>query len=161
MATRSCIMLKVRKEDIGLAFRFDKKITDEIDWDDLSKGEAKYSCCKAVVLRESYIGVYCHSDGYISYNGEMLKKHFNTYEKALNLILGGDVSFIREDGAIRHYANRKIEWGDWTSLAPKQANTKKGVYEKIDHEYAYIFDEEKGGWLVRDTHCAKPYFKSY
>ena len=156
MATRSCIMLKVRKEDIGLAHEFHGQTISEIDW---GKEETIPNVCEGVVITGKYVGVYCHNDGYIEYNGAMLKEHFNTYEKVKNLIVGGDISFLNEDGKIRHYANRRGE--KWTYITPKQANTKKGVYEKIDHEYAYIFDEEKGGWLVRDTHCAKPYFKSY
>ena len=39
-------------------------------------------------------GIYCHYDGYLSYNGKMLKEHYNSEEKAQALVnLGGISSF--------------------------------------------------------------------
>ena len=40
----------------------------------------------------SYKGVYCHSDGYLTYNGAMLLDHYNSREKADALIALGDLS---------------------------------------------------------------------
>lgn len=40
--------------------------------------------------------VYCHSDGYPSYNGKMLKAHYNTEEKANELVNLGDLSFVEK-----------------------------------------------------------------
>jgi hypothetical protein len=37
---------------------------------------------------------YCHYDGYPSFNGKKLKEHFNSYEKAKQLIAGGDISAL-------------------------------------------------------------------
>jgi hypothetical protein len=38
--------------------------------------------------------VYCHWDGYPEFNGVKLKEHFNSYEKASELIDGGDISAL-------------------------------------------------------------------
>ena len=43
---------------------------------------------------ESVLSVYCHWDGYPEFNGVKLKEHFNSYEKASELIDGGDISAL-------------------------------------------------------------------
>jgi len=43
---------------------------------------------------DSILAVYCHWDGYPEYNGVVLKKKFNTYEKVAELIDGGDMSSL-------------------------------------------------------------------
>ena len=35
---------------------------------------------------DSILSVYCHWDGYPEFNGVKLKEHFNSYEKASELI---------------------------------------------------------------------------
>lgn len=40
--------------------------------------------------------VYNHSDGYPSYLGKMLLKHYNTPELATALVNLGDISMVRE-----------------------------------------------------------------
>ena len=42
----------------------------------------------------SILSVYCHWDGYPEFNGVKLKEHFNSYEKASELIDGGDISAL-------------------------------------------------------------------
>ena len=42
----------------------------------------------------SVLSVYCHWDGYPEFNGVKLKEHFNTREKAAELIDGGDISSL-------------------------------------------------------------------
>ena len=41
---------------------------------------------------DSILSVYCHYDGYPEFNGVKLVEHFNSYEKASDLIDGGDMS---------------------------------------------------------------------
>lgn len=43
-----------------------------------------------------YKGVYCHSDGYLTYNGAMHLDHYNSREKADALIALGDLSLLCE-----------------------------------------------------------------
>jgi hypothetical protein len=43
---------------------------------------------------DSILSVYCHWDGYPSFNGVKLLEHFNSYEKAAELIDGGDISCL-------------------------------------------------------------------
>ena len=44
----------------------------------------------------SYKGVYCHWDGYLTYNGAMLLDHYNNRERADALIALGDLSLLCE-----------------------------------------------------------------
>ena len=116
MATRSCVIIKVRPEDIGKMFKFDtNKLPKGVKLDDwLSKDlngkvwqdERGDERSEQVELKEVYIGIYCHNDGYINGGvGDSLKAKFNDYETARNLIVGGFCSAI-EDDRVRHYANR-------------------------------------------------------
>ena len=38
--------------------------------------------------------IYCHSDGYLTYNGAMLLKHYNTRDKIEELVKLGDLSCL-------------------------------------------------------------------
>ncbi|MGQ1928170.1 hypothetical protein ACQ1R0_03780 [Ornithobacterium rhinotracheale] len=51
---------------------------------------------------EQYKGIYNHSDGYPSYLGKMLKKYYNTAEKANQLVNTGGVIFLEKN-------NRRIK----------------------------------------------------
>jgi hypothetical protein len=41
--------------------------------------------------------VYCHSDGYIEYNGKMLVEHYNSKEKAEDLVSFGAISTLQQE----------------------------------------------------------------
>ena len=43
---------------------------------------------------DSILSVYCHWDGYPEFNGVKLIEHFNSYDKASELIDGGDISAL-------------------------------------------------------------------
>ena len=45
----------------------------------------------------SYKGVYCHWDGYLTYNGAMLLDHYNSLEKANEILALGDISSLKEN----------------------------------------------------------------
>lgn len=40
--------------------------------------------------------IYCHSDGYLDYNGRMLIEHYNTKERVEALVALGDLSSLDE-----------------------------------------------------------------
>ena len=151
MSTRSCIILKVRKEDLGKVKKFNEKLlpitlkTWKEEWCDESSKEKS----EEVTLKKEYIGIYCHWDGYPSGVGAVLKEKFTDYDSILNLIVGGYCSSVWYDG-IKHYANRKrMKWGD---IKPNQGDTQKKVLNNYSWiEYAYLFDEERGGWLYKPT----------
>lgn len=144
MSTRSAIIIKVKKEDVGQMIKFDKdKLPTKLsDWSTCFGDGSDSEKSKKVKL-SPYMGIYCHSDGYISGVGMVLKKTFDTYEKVINLVVGGDCSCI-EDTRVRHYANRKGE--EWKWLKPKNGKNPKEIADSIGHNgYVYLFDD---GWKV-------------
>lgn len=42
----------------------------------------------------TYTGIYCHSDGYLTYNGAMLIDHYASKERVDKLLQGGDLSSL-------------------------------------------------------------------
>ena len=140
MGTRSNIIIKVKKEDIGRVVKFNarKLPLKRLDWSVYGE-EKKREFSQPVTLENEYVGIYCHWDGYPEGVGKVLKDKFNTYEKALNLIAGGWCSSVDYEG-VRHYANRNNE--DWEYIKPAQMK-KPGVVAGWT-EYAYVFDN--GEW---------------
>ena len=102
---------------------------------------------------KSILSVYCHLDGYPEFNGVKLEEHFNSYEKASELIDGGDISCLwsnlgwnqetlPETGPL-YYSTR----GDVTE--PRYDMSLK-TYLANGEEYAYIFMDEQ--WVCYDLH---------
>jgi len=150
MSTPSRIILKVRKEDIGRKIKFDPTklpipLKEWIETDENGKvwlDQRGKDLCRVVTLKGDYIGIYCHWDGCLDSVGETLKEHFNDYETALNLLVGGFCSGIA-NGHVAHYANRNID--KWCDIKPIQGSFNK-VYETIYGQYNYLFED--GVWKV-------------
>jgi len=147
MSTRCAIIIKVKDEDLGKIKKFDK--------DKLPKGVklSEWNCygdeigdetSKGVKLTKPYIGIYCHSDGYLDGVGKVLKEVFNDYEAALNLVVGGFCSVVWYD-EVRHYANRKCE--EWGYIKPIKGDTPIEVESHIGHN-GYVYLLEDGEWGV-------------
>ena len=155
MSTRSVIIVKVRKEDIGKEMKFNEALLpiplDKWDYEDLDgnvwRREGGKNLCEPVVINEQYLAIYCHWDGYPSGVGAVLKEKFLDYHSVLNLVIGGACSALHS-ASVRHYANREGE--QWDYLKPTQGKTQKEVLEPFDwSEYAYLFDEARGGWVYK------------
>ena len=91
---------------------------------------------------ESVLSVYCHWDGYPEFNGKKLQEHFNSYEKAAELIDGGDISALwtnlgwnnetlPETGPL-YYSGRGED-------CPPRLDANKYDYLAEGEEYAYIY----------------------
>lgn len=139
MATRCNIFVKIRKEDSGKTLRIDlDKITGA---ESLKNLEFKTSRFKEVTLEHDYIGIYNHWDGYPEGGvGLTLQNHYNSYDLALNLVLGGNVSTINT--TYKPY----ICMGDanWESEEPRQQDTEP----KPTESYLYLFDNNQW-WFKR------------
>lgn len=157
MSTRSCIIVRVKDEDLKKVKKFKSSLlpVNEENWDNYGQTREKDLCGK-ITLNKPYIGIYCHSDGYIEGVGAVLKEKFNDYETALNLVIGGDCSFVWFD-CVRRYGTRDLE--EWKFIKPTRGISPSDVFKDIDHEYAYLF--ENGEWKVRHI-CDKNFeFKEY
>ena len=111
----------------------------------------------------SIVSVYCHYDGYVEYNGKVLKEHYTTREKVSELIDGGSMSCLHtthlwETKAMRNEKGKmlKDEHGNWlyAPTRPRQPlyHSERGEEVSVEHtdlkeflsghsceEYAYLF----------------------
>ena len=99
---------------------------------------------------DSILSVYCHWDGYPGFNGVKLQEHFNSYEKASELIDGGDISALwtnagwdnetlSEVGPL-YYSSRGED------LPPRlDQDLCEFLLPDNSEEYAYLF--RKGEWV--------------
>ena len=97
--------------------------------------------------------VECRFDGYLSHVGVLLAKQYNDYDKALELLLGGDIVSLRED--VEH-TERESSLGydnleDRIECEVTEANWIGDYLLKEEGEYKYLFD--KGRWYVVGGLC--------
>lgn len=125
----------------------------------------------------SVTAIYCHWDGYPSYNGRVLKDHYADEAKIRELIALGDISSLNEEIGEQHpfstYHLKESEkdprWERWTTAFMRDRGEKDceatdfvsaGDYFSrfgAGTEYAYLFT--KGEWLVRSTYNDRGWFK--
>lgn len=103
--------------------------------------------------------IYCHHDGYISYNGEILFNYYKTANKVRQLIALGSLSVLGEQIGEKTDFNYHA---DGQCVAYGRDRGEEGVEAKtmsIDdfrqyEEYNYLFDE--GTWFVS---CGETYYQ--
>ena len=108
---------------------------------------------------DSILSVYCHYDGYPSFNGRVLREFYNTKEKVSQLINGGNMSCtwtnagwnnetLPEMGPL-YYTMR----GESIEDNAPELNKNKSEYLKTaddcGEEYAYLFTS--AGWTCYNT----------
>lgn len=119
--------------------------------------------------------VYCHWDGYLEHNGEILEKNYSSSPKINNLIALGDISSLRPEIGIKHDFSRLDStlpeaeyeklYGDMTTFysrdrgedAPYKsfdsAETAVDHYQGswVEYFYLYRYDDslESGKWFYR------------
>ena len=84
-------------------------------------------------LKNRYIIIYCHHDGYINGVGKKLLEKYNTYESAYELILQGDCSSL---------GCPYKESGDYHEFNIKED------FPEVMEDYLYVF--AYGEWFVSD-----------
>jgi len=102
---------------------------------------------------QSILSVYCHYDGYPSFNGRILRDNFDTIEKVKELIDGGDMSCtwtnagwnnetLPETGPL-YYSSRGED-------CPPRLDKDMEEFFSMGEEYSYIF--RNGNWYAYDMH---------
>ncbi len=111
-------------------------------------------------ISKPFLGIYNQADSYVNGVGEMLVKHFKTYEQALNLVAGGMTESIA-GGHIAYEPDRRPDKGSTTaweglSVTPLQDDEPCRVdsYHQDDEpcrvdSYQYLYYE--GRWYVRKS----------
>lgn len=137
MATRATITLKIKDEDFNKTKKFDiDKLPENTSYkDDYIEN------LREVTLNKPYISIYHHFDGYPEGLGLTLYEEFNDYDKALNILLGGDASSINGDTIIQYCPAYQDE--NWDRTKPDLTDE----IPAADQDYQYYFDDEK--WWFR------------
>lgn len=100
---------------------------------------------------DSVVSVYCHWDGYPEFNGKKLKEHFNSYEKAAELIDGGDISSLwtNKDWEQKEIESRPLYYSERgeQDFEPKLHESFKDFIKSVNDswgDYSYLFAD--GAW---------------
>ncbi len=105
--------------------------------------------------------IYCHSDGYFSYNGAVLLEHYTEEEKVRELIGLGSISSLDKEIGRKHSFNGSSEnWvrayhrdrgEDWSSVSPRTNQTVTEYFESGKTcwaEYLYLFNPATKQWFA-------------
>lgn len=101
--------------------------------------------------KDSYAGIYCHWDGYLSHNGAILQNYYNTREKVEELVALGNLSslgrYLRAPEGTQHtfddpWPNTCVAYGRDRGEENQEARTytRKQIRESDGwEEYSYLF----------------------
>ena len=101
----------------------------------------------------SVLSVYSHWDNYPEFNGVKLQEHFNSYEKASELIGGGDISSLWTN---RNWPNEVQEeyftlyYSARGEVSEPRYDMSLKTYLADGEEYAYVFMNQE--WVCYDLH---------
>ena len=108
-----------------------------------------------------YKQIYCHWDGYLSHNGNVLLNHYNTPEKVKELIALGDLSILDKNiGEKIDFEDSELREKNEQCLAYHR-DREEDYFIKIYHsdedfrknsqtgEYDYLFDETTSKWSYK------------
>jgi hypothetical protein len=103
--------------------------------------------------------IYCHSDGYLSYNGKMLLTHYQDVSKVFMLIAGGSISCLDEkiNGHKNHSFDNRVE--NQTVFYRRDKKEKDVDCRIVDiecfheEEYSYYFNMIENKWYYSDGEC--------
>jgi hypothetical protein len=96
----------------------------------------------------SILSVYCHWDGYPEFNGVKLVEHFNSYEKAAELIDGGNISGLWTNVGWTNETlpvNGPLYESQRGNDCPPRYDISAKTYLENGEEYAYLF--ANGEWV--------------
>jgi len=96
----------------------------------------------------SILSVYCHWDGCPEFNGVKLKEHFNSYEKASELIDGGDISALWTNAGWNNETLSEVGPLYYSSRGddcPPRHDANIYDYLADGEEFAYVF--RNGEWV--------------
>jgi hypothetical protein len=114
------------------------------------------------------VGIYCHWDGYIDYNGRLLYENYTTYDKVEELMKLGSLSSLGKEIGVKHdfeldtngaFCTAYGRDRDEKNCEAKVFNSKKEFVENYNEcwaEYFYLFDNGEWRWT---TELGKPFKK--
>ena len=96
---------------------------------------------------DSILSVYCHWDGYPSFNGKVLREFYNTKEKVTQLINGGNISSLHTNAGWNNETLPEMGPLYYTmrneTLESNAPRYDESIFDFLDkennEEYAYIW----------------------
>jgi hypothetical protein len=112
--------------------------------------------------------VYCHSDGYLSYNGLMLYLHYQDLSKVEKIMALGDMSSLNEEveprsGEVHSFDNRQRNVTVFYGRDRGEDGVEAREYKDFDdyvqngdfQEYDYLYQEKNKTWYLFNTRTSK------
>ena len=100
----------------------------------------------------SVLSAYSHWDGYPEWLGRILNTHYNTKEKAAELIDGGDMSSAWTNAGFNNetVAQGPLYYSQRGDDCPPRLDKNTKVFLAFGEEYSYIF--RNGEWVCYNMH---------
>lgn len=136
MSSHSRIYLRLKEEDKGKTKQAIPSHFNGANW--------KYNTpCVVIPNDANYISIYCHWDGYPSGVGYELFTYWNNYNDILNMLLVGDLSYVKERSIQSYYAWRGENEEPWDRVQPNFTERRN-----LKEQYNYCFDYETNKWYI-------------
>ena len=143
MSTRANIAIKLKEEDKYIALNYLDKRFDDVrpsvrmmSWVNNTPVEKVYIdiyCNSTEDTSFDYLQIYNHHDGYPDHMYDVLTRYYNSYERALALILAGDTSAVNKDTTDAYAVHEGYE-----DNCPTPMET-----PKCNEEFLYVFENDK------------------
>ena len=106
----------------------------------------------------SYVsGIYCHFDGYPDHHGPILKNHYTTQEKVLQLLDLGSISVLapeigekhsfqspNENWVLAYHRDGGEEYDEWMEYNSED-DARMNCFSDLGVDFAYLF--KNGKWF--------------
>lgn len=142
MSTNSNICIILKNEDKNKPLKFNIEKIPSVNYSKFNYDKEELNKIKEINTDKNVLEIYHHWDGYPDGVGKTLIEDYNDYDKALNLILGGDCSSINPPQYEPYWS---IKGEEWEYIKPKEFDE-----PKLGREYLYKFD--KGKWFFKDIY---------
>ena len=98
------------------------------------------------------IAAYCHWDGYLAYNGQMLFENYTNEEDVLDLVALGSFSSLRHTAEETATDERNVD--ALTQWEPEVITDRpeciRNFFKNTDREFLYVYDVEEGLWYYAE-----------
>ena len=101
------------------------------------------------------IAAYCHWDGYLAYNGQMLFDNYQDAEDVLDLVALGSFSSLKETVEETATDERNVDaLNQWEpEVITDRPECIRNFFNNTDREYLYVYDTEEECWYyAEDTY---------
>jgi len=99
------------------------------------------------------LAVYCHWDGYLENNGEILYRHYQSTDKIFQMLSYGDLSSLGAEIGEKHNFNDKVT-GNWCKYYGRdrgEDGVEMRVFNSRD-EFLNFYDDSEYFYLWTDGH---------